>query len=99
MKSIELSLKTTKTQYFEAMKAPSPNSNLGCHWARHTLKSTQILGFLGQFNKFQTKNQYYWDSCTNTPIRNTTLMQKRCKYIVFAMVLLPRPHPYVAKPW
>ena len=98
MKSIELSLKTKKTQYFEAMKAPSLKSSLGCHWARHTLKSTQIFGFLGQFNKFQTKNQYYWDSCTNTTIFNTALMKKRCKYIVFTMILLPRDTAYVAKP-
>ena len=56
MKSIELSLKTKKTQYFEAMKASSLKSSLGCHSARHTLKSTQILGFLGQFNKFQIKS-------------------------------------------
>ena len=86
MKSIELSIKTPKTQYFEAMKAPSPNSSLGCHWARHTLKSIQILGFLGQFNKFHTKNQYYWDRCTNTTICYATRMKNRCKYKVFTMV-------------
>ena len=73
MKSVELSQKTQKTQYSEAMKASSLAS--GLPQARHTLKSAQILGFLGQFNKFARKNQYNWDSCTNTSIFDTNVMK------------------------
>ena len=75
MKSVELIQKTKKTQYFEAMKASSPKP--GLPHARHTLKSAQILGFLGQFNKFARKNQYNWDSCTNTQICNTNVMKTK----------------------
>ena len=73
MKSVELSQKTQKTQYSEAMKASSLAS--GLLQARHTLKSAQILGFLGQFNKLARKNQYNWDSCTNTSIFDTNVMK------------------------